>query len=169
MSRLYNEYYFYNCQYMKRLFVILAVVLLGQTVVFAQKSVSKDQVSKNYVADFDKNYPEAKNVKWFMVDSLNFNVTFTNDDVKQMVCYSNRGTEKRWYVEGEYTPKAIKDTISKNYSGFKVAEVYIIELRGKMSYQARIYKRGGLFGKKQKEPKLLNFETNGKFIDAINL
>ena len=154
---------------MKRLFVILAVVVLGQTAVLAQKSVNKDQVSKNYVADFDKNYPEAKNVNWVMVDSLNFNVTFTNDDVKQMVCYSNRGTEKRWYVEEKYTPQAIKDTLSKNYADFKVAEVYILELRGKMSYQVRIYKKAGWFGKKQKEPKLLNFETNGKFIDVINL
>ncbi|MBP5759281.1 MAG: hypothetical protein J6W45_07760, partial [Bacteroidales bacterium] len=39
-----------------------------------------------------------------------------------------------------------------SYSGYKVKHVCIVELRGKMTYQVRIYKKGGLFGRKQKTP-----------------
>ena len=154
---------------MRKLFVVLMVGLLANAAVLAQKSVNKDQVLKNYLTDFEKNYPDVKDAKWVMYDSLNYEATFTTDDVLQKVLYSNKGTEKRWYVENEYTPKAIKDTLANSYQGYKIKDVCIVELRGKMTYQVRIYKKGGLFGRKQKDPKQLNFETNGKFIDAISL
>lgn len=154
---------------MKKLLVVLAAIILAHTATFAQKSVAKEEVLKNYVTDFEKNYPDVKDVKWVMFDSLTYQATFTTDDVLQQVLYSNKGTEKRWYVEPEYTPKAIKDTLAKSYEGYKIKHVCIVELRGKMTYEVRIYKKGGWFGRKQKDPKQLNFETNGKFIDVINL
>ncbi|MBO4741045.1 MAG: hypothetical protein J5605_05305 [Bacteroidales bacterium] len=154
---------------MRKLLVVLTAALMVQTAAFAQKTVAKENVLKNYVTDFEKNYPEVQNVKWVQYDSLNYEATFTNDGVLQQVIYSNKGTEKRWYVEQEYTPKAIKDTLANSYQGYKIKHVCIVELRGKMTYQVRIYKKGGLFGRKQKDPKQLNFETNGKFIDAISL
>lgn len=154
---------------MRKLFVVLIAGLLANAAVFAQKSVAKEEVLKNYLSDFEKNYPDVKDAKWVMYDSLNYEATFTTDDVRQQILYSNKGTEKRWYVEPEYTPKAIKDTLANSYSGYKVKHVCIVELRGKMTYQVRIYKKGGLFGRKQKDPKQLNFETNGKFIDVISL
>ena len=154
---------------MRKLFIVLIAVLLANATVFAQKTVAKEDVLKNYLTDFEKNYPDVKDVKWVMYDSLNYEATFTNDDVLQKVLYSNKGTEKRWYVEPMYTPKAIKDTLANSYAGYKIKDVCIVELRGKMTYQVRIYKKGGLFGRKQKDPKQLNFETNGKFIDVISL
>ncbi len=154
---------------MRKLLVALTAMLMVQAAVFAQKTVAKEEVNKNYITDFEKNYPDAKNVKWVKFDSLSYQADFTVDDVHQQVLFSNKGTEKRWFVESQYTPKAIKDTLANSYQGYRVKNVCIVELRGKMTYQVQIYKKGGLFGHKQKDPKQLNFETNGKFIDAINL
>lgn len=154
---------------MRKLFVVLIAGILANAAVFAQKNVTKEQVLKNYLSDFEKNYPDVKDVKWVQFDSLNFQADFTTDGVRQQVLYSNKGTEKRWFVEQEYTPKAIKDTLANSYAGYKIKDVCIVELRGKMTYQVRIHKKGGLFGRKQKDPHQLNFETNGKFIDDIKL
>ena len=154
---------------MRKLSIVLVAMLLAHTAIFAQKSVSKQDVLKNYVTDFDKNYAEVKDVKWVKYDSLTYQASFTKDDVFQQITYSNKGTEKKWFVEPQYTPKFIKDTLANSFSDHKEKHVCIVELRGKMTYQVQIYKKGGWFGRKQKDPKQLNFETNGKFIDVINL
>ncbi|MBP5535636.1 MAG: hypothetical protein J6X62_02460 [Bacteroidales bacterium] len=153
---------------MKRIAIIIAVLMLGQSAVYAQKnkvkSVSEKDVPERYVKDFQRKSPEVMNVSWTMVDSMIYDATFTNSNgTKQVYRFSPRGSETRYYIEPKYYPKAIQDTVSKDYPKFKIKELYALDLKGKMTYQVLITKKKG------KEPMLLNFEVTGKFIDAITL
>lgn len=156
---------------MKKLIALLAVVLLCQGAVSAQKAktVQVKDVPERYVKDFQKKAPECKDAVWTMVDSLVYDVTFTNEnDTKTAYRFSPKGTETRWFVDNKFCPHAIKDTVALHYPKYKISEVYVLNIKNKSTYQARIAKKGGLFGKKEKSAKLLNFETDGKFIDEID-
>ena len=69
--------------------------------------------------------------------------------------------ETRWAVDSKYTPHAIKDTIASKYKKYKIRELNVLNIKNHSTYEVRI----SLSKKKDKEPKILNFETDGKFID----
>lgn len=157
---------------MKKIFVILTTLVLCQTALFAQKTVNESQVPAKYVTNFRSLVKDAKvSPTWTMVDSTVFDASYKNDNgTKMSYRFSPRGTETRWYIDSKYYPESIKDTVSKHYPGFVITELYALSVRNKVTYQARISKMGGfLFWKREKSAKLLNFETDGKFIDEINL
>lgn len=154
---------------MKKIIVLAALVLFAQTMVFAQKAktVSEKDVPERFVKDFQKKAPEAKNVTWTLVDSMVYDATFVNENAtKQSYRFSNKGTEVRWFVAEKYYPHAIKDAIKEQYPNHKIKEVYVLSIKNKMTYQVRIAKGSK---KKEKDAKIVNFETDGKFIDVIDV
>lgn len=158
---------------MKKILALAVIILLGQTVVFAQKekSVKESDVPVRYVKDFQNQAREAQNVSWTMtVDSSAYMATFfTSDGDKQAIRFTAKTSETRYYIEDKYTPHAIKDTVAAQYPKHKIGNVYIRNLKGKMTYQARIVRlKGFLFWKKECDVKTLSFETNGKMIEAID-
>lgn len=156
---------------MKKLIILLAVVFSFQGTIIAQKAktIQEKDVPERYVKDFQKKAPDSKNVVWTMIDSTVYDVTFTNEnDTKTAYRFSPKGTETRWYIDSKYYPHAIKDTVANHYPKYKIREVYVLNIKNKSTYQARISKKAGLFGKKEKNAKLLNFETDCKFIDEID-
>ena len=153
---------------MKKLVILIAIALMGSATVYAQKcktkTVSEKDVPERFVKDFQRQAPNVMNVVWTQVDSMVYDASFTNDNGNHQVFrYSPRGTETRYYIEPKYYPHAILDTVKKEYPKFKIKELYALDMRGKMTYQVLITKKKG------KEPMLLNFEVDGKFIDAITL
>ena len=81
--------------------------------------------------------------------------------------FSPKGTETRYYVDSRYYPQSIKDTVTHQYKGYKLSDLYVRSVKNKTTYQARVAKRCGfLFWKHDCEVQLLNFEATGKFIDA---
>jgi uncharacterized protein YxeA len=155
---------------MKKILVILTAVLFCQTAIFAQKNINQSEVPDRYVTNFTSLAKDA-NAKptWTLVDSMIYDATYINSNgTKMSYRFSPRGTETRWYVDTKYYPQSIKDTVSNHYPKFKITELYALSVRNKVSYQVRIAKMGGfLFFKKETSVKLLNFETDGKFIDEI--
>ena len=158
---------------MKKIFILATLVLMCQTVVFAQKmkTVKESDVPMRYVKDFQNQAKQAQNVTWTMTaDSVVFMATFnTVDGDKQAIRFSPKSTETRYYVESKYYPHAIMDTIAHLYPKYKVQEIYIRSLKGKMTYQAAIARvKGFLFWRKTVDPKTVSFETDGKLIEAID-
>lgn len=158
---------------MKKIILLAALILTGQTAVFAQKekSVKESDVPVRYVKDFQNQAKEAQNVSWTMtLDSSIFMATYTTPDGdRQALRFSHKSTETRYYIDEEYYPHAIKDTISQQYPKHKINTIYIRNIKGKMTYQARIYRKTGfLFWKKEADVKLLSFETNCKLIEVID-
>lgn len=146
-----------------------AIVLL-QGGMFAQKgkAVAEKDVKVSYVKDFQRQVKDATNVEWYQMDSLTFKAVYLDAErSRQAMVFSNRGTETHYYVDREYYPHAITDTVAHLFPKYSVREVWVRKMRGKMTYQAYIAKMGGfLWWKKEKDSKLVNWEVDGKYINA---
>ena len=158
---------------MKKILALTVAVLLSQTILFAQngKSVSDKDVPERYIKDFQRQVSNADNVKWFFIDSLIYDAHFTNESgTHTSYRFSPKGTEVRWYIDEKYYPHAILTTIEEMHPGFKVKELYALQIKNKVTYQALIGQRKGFFTKKWKKMMYMNFEAaDNKFIDEIEL
>lgn len=159
---------------MKKIIVLTLILLLGQGAVMAQKakSVKEKDVPERYVKDFHNKQKDATNVAWYQLDSTIFDAVITTEMSGKMTYrFSPKGTEIRYEVESKYWPHAIKDTVSNNYPKHTIRQVDVLNIKNKTTYQVRIAQMKGFlfFGRKEKNVKLLNFETDGKFIDTIDV
>lgn len=157
---------------MKKILTLSLAILLGSGVVFAQKAkvVAAKDVPERYTRDFASKSKGAKDPVWTFVDSSVYDATYINDQGNKMaIRFSPKGTETRWFIEPKWYPHAITDTLAHNYPKYKITELYALMIKNKMTYQTRIAKKSGLFRKKETSAKLLNFETDGKLIDVIDL
>lgn len=158
---------------MKKIFTFATLLILAQGMLLAQegKTVSESSVTPRYVQDFQRQQKNVKDVSWQKIDSTTFEAIFTNADGElQGMRFSPKGTEDRYYIDPQYTPQFMKDTIDHMFNGYTIKQVYVKIAKRKSTYHARICKRSGfLFWKKDKDPKVLNFETaTGKYIDYTN-
>ena len=155
---------------MKKIVVFTAAVLLCAGPLFAQKekAVAEKEVKVNYVKDFQRQVKDATNVEWWQVDSLTYKVTYTDaDKSRQAMVFSNKGSETHYFIDKQYYPHAITDTVAHLFGGYSITDVWVRKVRGKMTYQARIAKKSGfLWWKKEKDVKKLNWEVDGKYINA---
>lgn len=157
---------------MKKILVFAVAVLLSQTVLFAQngKSVSEKDVPERYIKDFNRQTQNAKNVEWRLIDTLIYDACFTNENgTKTAYRFSPKGMETRWYVEEKYFPHNIVDKVQEMHPGYKIKELYALQIKNKVTYQALVGQRKGFFTKKWRNMRLMNFETDSKFIDEIEL
>ena len=155
---------------MKKILALATAVLLLQGALFAQKGkpVAEKDVKVSYVKDFQRQVKDATNVEWYQMDSLTFKAVYLDTEKsRQAMVFSNKGTETHYYIEREWYPKAVLDTIDHLFPGYKVRDLWVRKMRGKMTYQAYIAKMGGfLWWKKEKDSKLVNWEVDGKYINA---
>ena len=157
---------------MKKIVILAVLVTLCQTMVFAQKekTVKESDVPTRYVRDFQNNAKEATNVTWTMTpDSSAYMATFTNSDGdKQSIRFTQKTMEERYYIDEKYYPHAIKDTVASMYPKHTITNLYIRNLKGKMTYQCRIAQRKGFICKKETDVKTISFETNSKIIEVVD-
>ena len=155
---------------MKKILAIAVAVLMLQGAMFAQKGkpVAEKDVKVSYVKDFQRQVKDATNVEWYQLDSLTFKAVFLDaEKSRQAMVFSNRGTETHYYVDREFYPMAIRDTVAHLFPKYDIRDLWVRKVRGKMTYQAYIAKMGGfLWWKKEKESKLVNWEVDGKYINA---
>lgn len=155
---------------MKKILALATAVLLLQGAMFAQKgkAVAEKDVKVSYVKDFQRQVKDATDVQWYQIDSLTFKAVYLDaEKSRQAMQFSNRGSETHYYVEREYYPQAIRDTVKHLFPKYDIRELWVRKVRGKMTYQAYIAKMGGfLWWKKEKESKLVNWEVDGKYINA---
>ncbi|MBR4738629.1 MAG: hypothetical protein IK058_01355 [Bacteroidales bacterium] len=156
---------------MKKILAIAVAVVLCQGAVMAQKpkAVAEKDVKVNYVQDFQRQVKDATNVQWWQMDSLTYKVVYLdNEKSRQAMVFTNKGSETHYYVEKQYIPAAIKDTVNHLYPQYTIGDVWVRKVRGnKMTYQACITKTSGfLCWKKVKDHKVLNWEVDGKYINA---
>ena len=155
---------------MKKLMVFAVAAMLCQGAIYAQKAqqVAEKDVKVSYVRDFQKQVKNPTDVQWWRVDSLTYKATFLDEEKsRQAMVFNNKGTETYYFIERQYYPAAIKDTVAHLFPKYKVQDVWVRKTRGKMTYQAAInLQTGFLWWKKEKDAKTLNFEVDGKYINA---
>ena len=155
---------------MKKLLFFAIAFALCHGVLFAQngKPVAEKEVKVNFVKDFQRQVKDATDVQWYQIDSLTFKAVYLDaDKSRQAMLFSNRGTETHYFVDRKYYPKAVRDTVSNLFPRYEIRELWVRKVRGKMTYQAYIAKMGGfLWWKKEKDAKMVNWEVDGKYINA---
>lgn len=153
---------------MKKIALIAALFFLSSGALFAQKAVNEQDVKVNYIKDFQRQVKDATSIQWWQIDENTFKVTYLDEEkTKQAMVFSNRGMETHYFIENsDYYPQAIVNYVKENLKGFSITDIWVRKARNKMTYQARISRKSGfLFWKKEKDVQILNFETDGKFID----
>lgn len=150
---------------MKKITLTMALMLLTGSIAVAQKAIAEKDVKVNFVKDFQRQEPKATAIQWWQMDSITYRVTYRDAEKSPMaMVFSNRGSETHYIIEDHY-PHAITDTLARHYPKYSISELWVRKMRGKMTYQTRIVKRSGfLWWKKESDPKVLNFELDGKFI-----
>lgn len=150
---------------MKKIIITAALALLVAGGAAAQKAIPEKEVKVNYVKDFQRQEKNATEVQWWRVDSLTYKVTFRDaEKSRTAMLFSNKGMETHYFIEDHY-PHAILDTLASLYPGYSVKDVWVRKVRNKMTYQACIVKKSGfLWWRKESDPKVLNFEIDGRFI-----
>lgn len=155
---------------MKKILALATAALLLQGALLAQngKPVAEKDVKVAYVKDFQRQVKDATNVNWYQLDSLTFKAVYLDaEQSRQAMVFSNRGTETHYYVDREYYPRAIIDTVNHLFPKYTIRDVWVRKLRGKMTYQAHIAKMSGfLWWKKEKVSHLVNWEVDGKYINV---
>ena len=153
---------------MKKIILLTAVLALLHGASFAQnmKSVPEKDVKVNYVKDFQRQVKDATNVEWWQIDEQTFKVTYLDaEKSRQGMVFSNKGTETHYYIDKQYYPAAVRDTVSHLFKGYSISDVWVCKVRGKMTDQARIARKSGfLWWKKEKDAKIVNWEVDGKYI-----
>ena len=153
---------------MKKILTFAATLMLLQGVLFAQemKSVPEKDVKVNYVKDFQRQVKDATNVEWYQIDENAFKVIYLDaEKSRQAMVFSNKGTETHYYINKEYYPASVRDTVNNLFKGYTITDVWVRKSRGKMTYQARIAKKSGfLWWKKETDAKTLSWEVDGKYI-----
>ena len=138
------------------------IVLLGFGVsqVNAQR-IKESEVPQAVRTSFTKAYPRAKEVKWDKEDGA-FEASFDQNKTDMSVLLDEKGMVKEveTHIEKTELPKAIQETIAKEFPGYKINETAKILTKGITTYEAEVKKEGKTFD--------LIFDINGKLLKKID-
>lgn len=132
---------------------ILLVAMFGVSFANAQK-VSDKEVPTAVKTTLQKNYPNAKELKWEK-ENGNYEAEFEIDetDYSLLIDVSGNILETEIEIKVDALPANAKDYISKNYAGQKIKEATkITDNKSVVTYEAEI------------KGKDLIFDSNGNFI-----
>ena len=154
--------------------LLFLLALTISTAVWAQtaQKVNESEVAPRFVQDFQKRQPKATQVTWFKVADDNYRVDFRDADGDAVsILFGNKGTETHYLIPANCYPAFVRDTIAHNanFAGYSIDKLYARDVKNTLTYQARVVKKKGmLWWRRVTAAKLVNFETTGKFIDAID-
>ncbi len=146
----------------KALLVVLSCAFLASCATTGKSKyqiVNESEVPEKYSRDFHKRRADVESVVWQMVDSTCYVASFESNANQVSMKFKNTTVETSWLVPLEYTPTNITEYIEKNYEGYKLEEVNIVEVRNKKSYRTIICKK--------KECRELEFDLLGNFVKEI--
>lgn len=132
---------------------ILLVAMFGVSFANAQK-VSDKEVPTAVKTTLQKNYPNAKELKWEK-ENGNYEAEFEvgETDYSLLIDVSGNILEIEIEIKVDALPAKAKEYVSKNYAGQKIKEAAkIIDNKGVVTYEAEI------------KGKDLIFDSNGNFI-----
>lgn len=159
---------------MKKTSVLIVIALFMGGVAWSQNTrrVSEQDVDAKYVQDFQHMAKGATNVTWYSNGDKTFRADFTDKEGdRESLLFSPKGTENHYHIPSSCYPAFILDTLANmpEFKDYTIDRLYARKAKGAMTYQVRVTKKKGiLWWKRETAPKLVNFETTGKFIDAID-
>jgi len=131
------------------------------TPVKEQKSQSKTHAVPEKVQEaFKLKFPTATSVKWEKENETEWEAEFKLDEKEYSTNFLSDGTwiETEQEITSSDLPKAVQQTLSKDFAGFKVEEVETTEKPNFKGYEVEL--------KKGKEKMEVVFDANGKVIST---
>ena len=127
---------------------------------YAQK-ITADKVPAEVTSAFKTKFPEAKDVKWEMEKTNEYEARFKTNGVEQSASFSADGKwmETESEIKVSDLPAEVKQSIEKQFPGFKMEEAskvdnaqhgtcYEAEIeKGKESYEVLLNSKGELLSK----------------------
>lgn len=136
--------------------IFLFIAAAGVSFAYAQK-LSDKEVPAAVTAAFQKNYPNAKEVKWEKEkDNYEAGFEWTKKDHSVLIDASGNILETEIEIGIEALPADAKTYVAKNYAGQKIKEAATItDSKGVVTYEVEI------------KGKDLIFDHSGKFIKEV--
>lgn len=147
---------------MKNKLVIALMVLFSTYVMGQEKNEnSKDKtvnVPELVKKEFAKKYASATKVKWSLEKVGEYEAEFDMNKKEMSVVIDGKGNllEVETEIKEAELPQAIKSTLAKDFSGYKINECEKTETKGLISYEME--------AKKDKVEYELVFDSNGKLL-----
>ncbi|PZX57616.1 putative PepSY-like beta-lactamase-inhibitor [Algoriphagus ratkowskyi] len=143
---------------MKKYITILSVGVLLSTVACAQEH-SDEKVPEAVKTAFSQKFPAAKKVSWDMESATEWEAEFKLEGNEYSANFLADGTwqETEHEINKADIPEAIKQTLAKDFAGFKIEEAEISETAQGSVYEVAVEK-----GEEEWE---LVFDPNGKLIE----
>ncbi|MGZ3932663.1 MAG: PepSY-like domain-containing protein [Bacteroidia bacterium] len=123
------------------------------------QTVKETEVPKPVLTAFAEHFKGAKAEKWEKEKDGNYEAEFDWNKTETSATFSAAGqlVETETELKTSELPKTVSDYVSKNYTGYKLAEAAkITDAAGKVFYEAEV--------KKGKEEMDLIFDANGTFV-----
>lgn len=145
---------------MKKIMVIVAGLMLGTVLTYAQ-DIAESQVPSVVLNNFKKEFPKASDVEWELKGTeyeVDYEIGFADheawfDGAGKMVKHTEEVKENDF-------PEAVRNTIKKEYSGYRTSDAKKITQGDQVTYQLELEK-GNI------EWKIL-FSTTGTELSKVN-
>lgn len=124
---------------MKKLLMIAAVLGLFSCNSFGQKGKNVPEVVKNA---FAQKFPQATGVKWDKENDKEWEAEFKINGKEASANYDMNGTwlETEYEISMKEVPTAVKNTLDKDFAGYKIKESEISETAKGKLYEFEIQK-----------------------------
>ena len=141
--------------------IIIALLGLGAGQVFAQK-IRASEVPQVVKASFAKAYPSVKDVEWEKEGGA-FEAGFDENekDVSVVIDVTGKIKEVETEIQKSELPKTTRETLAKEYAGYKIKETAKLLASGVTTFEAEVEK-----GEKSYE---LIFDTSGKLLKKTEI
>ena len=116
---------------MKNFFILFSACLLISLMSFSQK-MTPDKIPASVKQAFTKMFPIATDVN-YEKEKKDYEVTFMNKGVEMSANFDATGKwlETETVIRPEDLPKAVADSVERNFPGYKIADVGKVEKPGR--------------------------------------
>jgi len=122
---------------MKNIFILLVVFSISLVPAFSQKNVPE-----NVKKEFAKKYPSAQSVKWDSEEANEWETEFKINGNEMSASFDNKGVwlETETEISAKDLPAAIRNSLAKDFAGFKTGEVSANETPLMKGYEVALKK-----------------------------
>lgn len=123
-------------------FMILS--LLFMFAVYSNAQDKKVDVPAAAKSAFATKFPQASNVKWSLEKAGEYEAEFKSGKVETSAVFDSKGIllETETEIKENEMPQAVRNTLSKDFAGFKLDEIEKTDASGTISYEMEASKDG---------------------------
>lgn len=139
-------------------FISLVASLILLTGIAAAQQLKEDSVPAVVKKTCKEKFPSVNKIEWKLKSDKNYEAEFTQNGAELAVKFSSDGKwlETESEIKDSQVPAAVKNSIAKDFPGYKVIELQSVEAVGakELAYEIHV--------KKEKEVVKVQYSPDGK-------